>query len=85
MGGDNNKELPTFKADTHLGPSGPFIIPKWILKWISGHSTFWVMSQDVYSKAEPEEEAAACLILCKACFVNGLGEYFKKSLTKWIL
>lgn len=43
------------------------------------------MSQDVYSKAEPEEEAAACFILCKACFVNGLGEYFKKSLTKWIL
>lgn len=28
MGGDNDKELPTSRADTHLGPCGPFVIPK---------------------------------------------------------
>lgn len=81
MGGDNDKELPTFRADTHLGRSGLFIAPKWILKWISGHSTakmhFWWRLK--MFTAKQNKQAAMCLILCKACSVNGLCEYLKKA------
>lgn len=76
MVGDNDKELPTFRADAHLGPLNSLKD----FRTLHSQDTFLVTSQDVYSKAEREEEAAMWLILWKVWSVNGLCEYSKKSL-----